>query len=52
MTAAQINRLVVLATEMIEDADCKYQVTAGMHMPVLCERLNKAQGWHFEEGKS
>ena len=22
------------------------------HMPVLCKRLKKAQGWHFEEGKS
>ena len=30
LTPAQIDRLAVLANEMIEDADCKYQVTAGM----------------------
>ena len=30
LSAAQIDRLVVLANEMIEDADCKYQVTAGI----------------------
>ena len=28
LSVAQIDRLVVLANEMIEDADCKYQVTA------------------------
>ena len=30
LTPAQVDRLVILANEMIEDADCKYQVTAGI----------------------
>ena len=30
LTTVQVDRLVVLANEMIEDADCKYQVTAGI----------------------
>ena len=30
LTAAQTDRLVTVANEMIEDAECNYQVTAGM----------------------
>ena len=52
MTAAQIKRLLVLANEMIEDADCKYQVTAGIlkkAMRLKCSEKTILRALH-EEG--
>ena len=49
MTPAQIDRLVAVATEMIEDAECNYQVTASMIKTVLklkCSEKTILQALH------
>ena len=51
LTAAQIERLLVLANEMTEDADCKYQVTAGIlkkAMRLKCSEKTILRALHDE----